>query len=373
VTAQRDLARLFGRCLALRLDGAELAALRARLLSEPALWHALTQFALDEGLVLALEHGLRAKGLLVSELLPPGSGLVGPDEALRSLAAGLAERRQVLARHLRAIVARLNGVGIEPIVLKGGQSLLTGEPAWRHLRDIDLLIPDRADAAQRELLVMGFQVPESEAAERGRRHHLPPLVRDDFPGFIEVHRRGGNQYVRTLLPTEELAAASRPWSEDGSRCRLLPDPLHVLYALVHHHMGHAGDARGTISLKGLYEFAWSFWRMSGPDRLALQARANRHPRLSAALDAWIAAAADFYGMPVEAPFKVAADAARRWQATLDRPDRPRPWYKYPGYADEVRMALAAARIRAAPSGGRLPGRTWTRLKVMRSFLPRFTK
>jgi Uncharacterised nucleotidyltransferase len=367
----RERTELLGRCLALRLEPLEVAALRAELMATPGLWPELTRFALDEGLLLALEQSLRSRGLLISEILPAGMGFAGPDTLLLASAAGFAERRRVLARHLIEIIARLNLAGIEPIVIKGAQSLLTGDPPWRYLRDFDLLIPDKADEAQQELIAMGFGVPEEQAG-RGRRHHLPPLVRDDFPAFVEIHRRAGNQYVRTLLPTQELARHSELRAQGDLRYRILPQPLHVLYSLVHHHIGHAGDARGTISLKGLYEFAWEVERMSAAEREALRARANRHPRLACALDSWVAAA-QLYRMPVEPPLTIQADAVRRWEATLARLDQPRPWYKYPGYPDEIRMGLADSRIRAAPFGGSLAGRAWTRLKVTRSFLPRFTK
>jgi hypothetical protein len=367
---KRDAVELLGRCLALRLCDREGAALRGRLLSSARLWDELTDFAASEGLVHALEQSLAARGLLLSQFLP--AGLAAPDLRLRQAAAAFSARRADLARHLREIIARLNRIGIEPIVIKGAQSLLTGEPEWRYLRDFDLLVADRAADAQGALLAVGFEVPEAEL-DRGRRHHLPPLVRHDFPGFVEIHRRAGNQYVRSLLATGELVQASLPGTEGGLAYRLLPKPLHVLYGLVHHHVGHAGDARGTISLKGLYEFAWDFSRMSEPQRAALRARADRHPRVSAALDLWTAAAADLYGMPVAAPYSVQADAGRAWQGILARIGQPRPWYKYPGYADEIRMGLAESRVRAAPFGTHLPGRAWTRLKVVRSFLPRFTK
>jgi hypothetical protein len=113
--------------------------------------------------------------------------------------------------------------------------------------------------------------------------------------------------------------------------------------------------------------------MGEPDRIALKTRADRHPRLSAALDMWLAAATNLFRLPVEVPFTVRADATRKWQETLARIGQPRPWYKYPGYADEIRMGLAAQRVRAAPGGTHLPGRMWTRTKVIRSFFPRFTK
>ncbi|MDF3063263.1 MAG: hypothetical protein K0S06_3372 [Microvirga sp.] len=368
----RDLTRLLGRCLAFDLDPSDLHRLRTQLLSSPDLWQELTDFATHEALVHALERRLHARGLLPSQFLPGEAAAFAPDGQLRTAAAALSKRREVLGEQLREIIKPLNRIGIQPIILKGARSLLTGEPDWRYLRDFDLLIPDQADAAFAEFVARGFEVPQAEQG-RNRRHHLPPLVRGDFPAFIEIHRRAGNQYVRTLLPTEELAAASEAVEDGGVKFALLPTHLHTLYGLVHHQIGHAGDARGTISLKGLYEFAWELDRMTSAERAALHARANRNPRLSTALDAWIAAAAELYGLPVERPLAVREDAAQRWQATFARIGEPRPWYKYPGYPDEVRMALAGSRIQVAPFGGNAAGRAWTRLRVLRSFLPRFTK
>jgi hypothetical protein len=368
----RDLVELVGRCLAFRLEPAELAALREQLFSAPGVWAELTDFAACYGLVQAVEQSLRTRGLLPSALLPPQTGPSAADRSLRAAATGLAQRREVLARTLRETIASLNRIGIEPIVIKGAQSLLTGKPEWRYMVDFDLLVPDRAEEAQAELLASGFEVWESDR-ERTERHHLPALIRKGFPGGIEIHRRAGNQYLRSLLPTRELIETSLPVAEDGMCFRLLPSPLHVLYCLLHHHIGHSGDARGLISLKGLYEFAWDMSGLGEADRAALKARADRHPRISAALDMWIAAAADIFGMPVETPLAVRSDAVRKWQGTLARMRQPRPWYKYPGYADEIRLGLAAQRVRAAPGGAYLPGRMWMRTKVIRSFFPRFTK
>jgi hypothetical protein len=194
----RELARLLGRCLAFRLDFGDLAGLRAQLLSSPALWDDLTAFAMHEGLAHALERRLRARGLLPSEFLPPGVAELAADRRLRAAALASSRRREALAGHLRQMIQRLNRIDIQPIILKGARSLLTGEPDWRYLRDFD----------------------------------LPPLVRGDFPAFVEIHRRAGNQYVRTLLPTGELARASEPVSDGGIRFALLPIHLHALSSTI---------------------------------------------------------------------------------------------------------------------------------------------
>jgi hypothetical protein len=373
IDASAVLTRLLGRCLALRHDSADTAQLRDELLGTNQLWPALTKQAAEFGLVMALEASLRARGLLPSGLLPAAVRGLAADRTLVAGAAVLHERRDSLAAHLKGLVGALNAAGIEPLVIKGAQSLLTGEPRWRYLRDIDLVVAGgAAEAAQAALMAKGYRPPQF-MPQRSHRHHLAPLVRHDLPGYVEIHRRAGNPYVEALLPTSELLSASERHDADGLRLRLLPAPLGTLYALVHHHVGHSADARGNMSIKGLYEFAWAVDRMTAQERAALAGRAARHPRLVAALDFWIAAAADLFDLPLVAPLAVAPDARARWRRTLARMQEPRPWYKYPGYADEIAMAWRSSRIAACPGGRGLVGRAALRAGVVGSLLPKLRR
>ena len=319
--ARREMIDLFGRCLALRLDPAELAALRARFMSSSG--GASSPISpLRKGSCWRSSRACGPGGFCFRSCFRRIWGSSAPTAGCRPRPPGLpsvAAAGRALSRFSRAPQSR----GIEPIVIKGAQSLLTGDPPWRYLRDFDLLIPDQADEAQAVLVAMGFSVPEQEA-ERRRRHHLPPLVRNDFPGLHRNPSASRQPICPQPAADPELAARSELRVQGKLRYRLLPQPLHVLYSLVHHHIGHAGDARGTISLKGLYEFAWEVERMTAAERQALQSRADLHPRLAVALDTWIAAAAALYRMPVEPPFAVHRDAAQCWQGTLERLDQPRP-------------------------------------------------
>jgi hypothetical protein len=263
-------------------------------------------------------------------------------------------RWALLGERLTEIVAASNRDGIEPLLIKGARALWLGAPRWRAMLDLDLIAADGdADRLQRVVLALGYGEHPS-LAERPNRHHLAPLLRRDTPGTIEIHRRGGNRYAEPLLPTRELILAAelriRP---GGARARVLPAPLHVLHGLVHHHVGHGGDARGLVEFKGLYEFAVEVAGLDADDRAALVERARRHPRLLAALDLWVVGAHALYAMPILPPLAAEADAAVRWKRVIARMTgvRRERW-RYPGYAEELAMGLDAKRAaRVAPDGG----------------------
>jgi hypothetical protein len=220
--------------------------------------------------------------------------------------------------------------------------------------DLDLLAPGaEADRLQRAVMALGYREHPS-LAERPNRHHLAPLLRRDTPGPVEIHRRGGNRYAEPLLPTPELiSAAELRVGPGGARARVLPTPLHVLHGLVHHHVGHGGDARGLVDFKGLYEFAVAVAGLDAEGRAALVERARRHPRLLAALDLWVAGAHELYAMPILPPLAAEADAGARWARVFARmTGARRERWRYPGYVEELAMGWNARRVaRVAPDGG----------------------
>lgn len=357
---------LFGECLSLDLRPDQLAPLRARLFV-PGVLRDLTAFAGEEMLLSVL-----AERLLENVLVPPSSpGRPGPADTLQQYLSSHHARREEMAQLLREIVSVLNGQGIEPILLKGAQSLWTGQPAWRYMRDIDLLVPsDAAHAAQKALVAEGYH-PDPDLPHRPHRHHLTPLYNARLSGWMEIHRRGGNRYAERLLPTEELARATTVSSDGGLSVGLLDPAIHLLHALIHHHIGHSAFARGTISLKGLYEFAWAAGELTDDQRHTLVARASAHPWLAAVLDLWVAAAAMLYSMPVCAPFAVRKDAAEQARTALSV--RSEATWKYPGYGEEIRLAWAVERLRRVDGGGNLVRRQMLRARVIASMLPKIRR
>jgi hypothetical protein len=351
------LASLLGRCLSLRPDDREAGALRSDLRAH---WDRFLGWCDDLRLTPAV-----AERILRRNLAPPGA-----EPALAASVAANIRRRKAMAGRLDELVLAFNRAGIEPILIKGAISLMAGGPGWRTLRDIDLVVPPPdTERAQAVAEGIGYRVSPT-AGKRGARsrHHMPELFRDDLPGWIEIHAHAGNYNAEPFLPVGELAGSSAPAAmPGGGRVRIPPPHLAVLHALIHHHVGHSADRHGRLDLKGLYEFAAGVLDLAPVEREALVARAGRHPRLVAALDLWIAAAADFYALPVEPPFVFEPLALARWRTIRARAESPEPPPAYPGYREEIVLAFRA--IARNESSGVI-GRTVGRLRVIRSLLPK---
>jgi len=296
-------------------------------------------------------------------LAPPIPAMTLPDGRM-TITKLLAEReadhlgrRSAMRDRLNEIEAVFEREGISAVVLKGGRSVVTGAPDWRSLRDLDLLVPPQlAQKAQETLVGMGYR-QSGDPRPRLVHHHLHELYRDDMPGWIEIHRRAGQSRVEALIPTGELLAAAT-----GGRIGVLPQHLHVLYGMVHHHIGHRAVKRAAISAKGLYEFAAEIAALSDDEGAALLERARRHPRLLAVLELWIAAANERYGLPRGIPLVAADDAVRWWQAVRD--DQPAAR----GISLELKAATDGARMRRAVGGDRRGRRLYWWLTVPLSFV-----
>lgn len=356
--AERDRLRALLRdCLRFDADVSHARALGQRIAEVG--WDALLAYADDVMLGSVMVRTIRQLRLappLPMTHLPDGRMTIAGLLAQRE--ANHLTRRAVLRQRLDEIAAALASEKITAIALKGGRSIVTGLPDWRHLRDLDLLVaPHLAHRAQGIVLALGYR-PSGTPRPRLVHHHLHELYRDDLPGWIEIHRRGGTSRVEQFMPTSELLAAA----DRSAGIGVLPAHLHVLHGMIHHHIGHRAVKRATIAAKGLYEFAAEVTALDDGERRALLRRAARHPRLLAVLELWTAAAIDQYGMGAEASVPVAEDAWQWWRAIRDGD---------PG-AGGIRLELAAAtdpaRIRRASGGQHMAKRLYWRVSIPLSFV-----
>gem|GEM_PF-2616395 len=330
------------------------------------------------GWELLLGHAdeLRLASVLVSSVMrrrlaPPVPPLTLPDgrmtitRALQQRQTDHLARRATMAQRLGEIVSALRREAIAPLALKGGRSIVTGAPDWRHLRDLDLLVaPHEAQRAQEIVLGLGYR-PAGEPRPRLIHHHLHELYRADMPGWIEIHRRGGPSRVEQFLPSAELLAAANVPAGGGAGALVLPDHLHVLHGIIHHHVGHRAVKHATIELKALYEFAAAVIDMDEGGRRRLAERAARHPRLLAILELWTVAAADLLGMPVLAPLQAPADA-RAWWAGMGRAAE----MSSQGIGPELRAATDTARMHRATGGDSALRRLYWQFTTPLSFIKR---
>jgi hypothetical protein len=235
------------------------------------------------------------------------------------------------------------------------------------MRDFDLLVAGPAAAEANALLKAQGLAPLPEARERPSRHHLDLLFRDDMPGWIEIHRRGGNPYAEPFLPTREIVAASLPQTCEGARAFVLPDAWHLWHGLVHHHFGHSGFARGTVDLKGLYEFSSAYHIMTRDERAALRSLAAGDATGLAALDLWLALGHDLLALPLDAapPLDARAAAASVQARLFGAPAKTR----YPGYRETIRLAWSPRRL--TETGARTwAGRLRARVRAVMRLMPK---
>jgi hypothetical protein len=195
---------------------------------------------------------------------------------------------------LHEIIECLNGYGIQPLVLKGSMSLISGHPEWRFQRDIDFAVePAEADATVTALQTGGFR--ERDDMEQ-RPHHLRPMQRDDVPALIEPHVKLAGTRAGTVLPDVVLMNAVGRHVWKGLNYRAMSNAGFLLHGLAHHHFQNRGYIYGTVSLKGLLEFAHAVSRLLETDVLELNAIVADHPRLKAGLLLWCALANRLLGL-----------------------------------------------------------------------------
>jgi hypothetical protein len=361
-------------CLAFRTTAEERAALRLRLMAGG--WAPTLALAADLRLLPALAMAARDKGLTAGIPAIRQNGQLSVTAALEQALDEHAARSAILRQRLIEILAALARRGIHPLLLKGARSLWTGTPQWRTLRDLDLLVvPPATTLAGEAVLGMGYR-PSTEAAGLIGWHHGEELYRDDLPGWIEIHSRAGINRVELVLPTPHLiAAAVAAPGPGGALARILPPAHNILHCLTHHHIGHRGDYSDQIDFKGLYEFAADIETLDEPGRAALLAAAASHPRLMAALDLWLAAAADVFRLDMRTPFRPAPDAQRHWSGMVrrivERARSKRPPRRFEGLWHEVALTMSPARLRRVAGGGSFIGRLALRGHLVRALTAPF--
>lgn len=354
------------RCLAVAPTAEETLRLRLDLL-RPDMWEPLLEAAQAARLTAPLAASIAARGLAPPRPRRLGEGAMAPADVLSAFTAQHTARRDAQRQALLNIVALLNAGGFEPVLLKGARSLWLGVEPQRGMRDFDLLLAGPAAAQANELLKAQGFAPLPNARERPNRHHLDLLFRDDMPGWIEIHRRGGSPYAEPFLPTCEIMAESLLRTCEGARTFVLPNAQHLWHGLVHHHFGHSGFARGTVDLKGLHEFSSAYHLMQQDERATLRRLAARDATGLAALDLWLALGRDLLALPLDveplpdARATAAVVAARLFDAAAKT--------RYPGYRETIRLALLPRRL--AETGARTwPGRLRARVRALMRLMPK---
>jgi len=217
-------------------------------------WEGLIRAAAEEFLLPALHRRLGEIGVNPP---PEVSDFLSDVEGLNL------ERNTRILEETRAVTALLNGIGIEPVALKGAAFLLEDvypTPGCRYLCDLDLLVPYfQLDAAAEALQRDGYRPDTRDALARFRHHH-PQLQRPraaDGSGSapLELHHALGHGVSRKLLSGEELLRDSSVRVWNGVRIRV-PSPEHlVAHLILHSQLHHCYSERIWPPLRAMYDLA----------------------------------------------------------------------------------------------------------------------
>ena len=132
-------------------------------------------------------------------------------EMLALVRSGNVRRSRALLAALEDTTVALNGIGIEPVLLKGAARLvdeLYPDPGWRLMADLDLLIPaDAAEGAWAALVERGYAVV---GGDRPGSRHLAGLRHPGTGAVIELHRDLTTEHLRPIREVGDDRRAYEP-------------------------------------------------------------------------------------------------------------------------------------------------------------------
>ena len=199
-----------------------------------------------------------------------------PVELVAYLAAmreAAARRNLALRRDLIGVAARLNGIGVVPVALKGAIRLIDGlwpDPALRFMHDLDLLVPEAAIEACGDELTRHGWLPIGGEADDGD-HHLA-FAHAEATARIELHWTALASPHGTLLPPPRLLARALPTRIEGVTIAVPAIDDQLVHLVAHGMLQHAFLENGRFLLRDLIEQALLLGRASAAERGAAQER-----------------------------------------------------------------------------------------------------
>jgi Uncharacterised nucleotidyltransferase len=168
-------------------------------------------------------------------------------------------RNALMLETLSRIVAALNAIDIEPVLMKGCARLVEGEypePNMRFLGDLDILVPtNRATDAYAALVANGFYEKTGEAYPPDH-HHLHVLIDNNTGAGVEIHREVSPGFCPQVLLTSWFCEGSRPFRlQDNLHVRLPDQTRSAGHNIVHDQFHHGGYQNCTIELRQLLDLA----------------------------------------------------------------------------------------------------------------------
>jgi Uncharacterised nucleotidyltransferase len=168
------------------------------------------------------------------------------------------KRNDALLAALTRIVAALNAIDIEPVLLKGAARLAEcsyPSPALRFLGDLDVLIPaERSSDAVASLQAIGFRTNPDDPLPPSH-HHLPMLHDRETGGGVELHTDLVGRESLEVIPTAWFYAETRPCVLRNLRIRLAEATRSVGHIIVHDQLDHNNNRNRRVQLRQVLDLA----------------------------------------------------------------------------------------------------------------------
>jgi hypothetical protein len=165
-------------------------------------------------------------------------------------------RNESLLAALTRIVAALNAIGVEPVLLKGAARLAECNypaPGMRFLGDLDVLIPaERSSDAVAALQAIGFR---PNADDPLHYHHLPMLQDRETGGGVELHTHLVGVKSLDVVPTAWFYTGTRPCAFGDLRIRLAEPTRNVGHLIAHDQLHHHGYQLRRVELRQVLDLA----------------------------------------------------------------------------------------------------------------------
>ncbi|MFN2591977.1 MAG: nucleotidyltransferase family protein, partial [Candidatus Dormibacteria bacterium] len=151
------------------------------------------------------------------------------------------------------VMRSLNGVGIEPLLMKGALYFFDGtlrDLGARFTGDLDVVVPrGRWEDSIQALRGAGY-VPDPGKAYM--HPHELPIVAMGTPSSVELHSALGSAGVARVLPVEEAWRSSRHFAVEGAHFRGLSATHAGLHNVLHGQVQDLNHAVFVIPLRQLH-------------------------------------------------------------------------------------------------------------------------
>lgn len=210
-------------------------------------------------------------------------------------------RNEALRRQTIELVTALDGIGVQPLLLKGSLALFVNhyvDSGTRMICDLDVLIPPHtAPAVFNTLHELGYEAKTHHAEDR---HSFADFMRTNDPGAVDLHFELVD--ANYMLPAWEVWRDARILRH-GDVEFLAPSPTHyALHHLLHAQVHYLGNFyRGFLELRQLHEFATLARHYREQIDWAFIAKRMGYYRLGIALESYTLAAERLLGLPYPLP------------------------------------------------------------------------